>query len=295
MARPDARSSQVASLLGVTPVADPGQPVRLALNAGQTLPAVADSSLGYAEATPSAAPVYAEANAAPAAIYAVVAQTPAPVPAEAETSPVIAPDSAPVSDWGLPAEAEAPAQAAASAPAVVAEISVPAEEAPSYYLPPAPEAPPAPRSTEQVRYAAAAETLNRPEPAVVRTAAVSLPPAPVFRREAPRPAGAQVRRGNSSFVVQLGSFSVEGNAERAWVDAERRFALGEHQPLTTTFDHGGRTLHRVSVAGFASHGDARQLCQSIRARGGACFVRSQAGDAAVRWAAQYGPRRTRDA
>ena len=271
MASPDARSAQVATLLGVNPVVDPGQPVRLALNAGQTLPAQPEPAQAYAEA--SQAPAY-------------VQQASGPVYAEASNSPVVAPESAPVSDWGVPAEPQA------APPAQVAE-------APSYYLPPAPVEVPTPADSaseapaeEQVRYAEAAQTLTRPEPAVVRTASVSLPPRPVFRRAAP--AVTEVRRGNSQFVVQLGSFSVEANAERAWVNAERSFGLRDHQPLTTTFNHGGRTLHRVSVAGFASHGDAQRLCNSIKSRGGACFVRAQAGDAPVRWAARYGPNRNRD-
>ena len=282
MARPDARSAQVASLLGVTPVTDPGQPVRLALNAGQPLPAQPEPGQAYAAASaPEPAP-------APEPIYASAAVEPVPAPvfADAAASPIVAPESVPVSDWGLPAEPEP------SAPVEVAEatpVTGPAST-PAYYLP-APAAPAAAPSQEEVRFAAAARTLNRPEPAVVRTAAVSLPPQPVLRRAAPAP---QVRRGNSQFVVQLGSFSIEGNAERAWVAAEQRFGLRGHQPLTTTFNQGGRTLHRVSIAGFASHGDAQRLCSSIKSRGGACFVRTQAGDAAVRWAARYGPSRNRN-
>lgn len=280
MARPDARSAQVASLLGVTPVADPGQPVRLALNAGQPLQAQPEPAEAYAAAS-APEPVYESPAVEPVA---------APVYAEASTPPVVAPESAPVSDWGLPADPEpsAPVQLAEATP-----VPAPAP-APAYYLPaPAPVPAASEASEEEVRFAAAARTLNRPEPAVVRTAAVSLPPEPVLRRAAPVSAP-EVRRGNSQFVVQLGSFSIEGNAERAWVAAEQRFGLRGHQPLTTTFSHGGRTLHRVSVAGFASHGDAQRLCSSIKARGGACFVRSQAGDAAVRWAARYGPSRNRN-
>ena len=102
-------------------------------------------------------------------------------------------------------------------------------------------------------------------------------------------------RGDSRFVVQLGAFSNEGNAERAWQQAEQRFALADHVPLTTTIDINGRTLHRVSVSGFASQADAARMCGSIRARGGACFVRANAGDASVRWAARYAEGRNRDA
>jgi Flp pilus assembly protein TadD len=278
MARPDARSSQVAALLGVTPVQDPGQPVRLALNA--PAPAEATPVQAYAEAVPQSPEVYAAAE-------------PAPVYAEAPASPVIAPESAPVSDWGLPAQAEGES-APASAAVEVAQAQVPPAGSPSYYLPPEAPAEPAQLSEEEVRFAAAARTLTRPAPAVVRAAAVTLPPPPVFRREAPRPASG-IARGNSRFVVQLGSFSVEANAERAWVSAEQRFGLADQQPLTTTFEFGGRTLHRVAIAGFASQSDAQRMCNSIKSRGGACFVRSQAGDAPVRWAARYGPSRTRRA
>jgi cell division septation protein DedD len=132
----------------------------------------------------------------------------------------------------------------------------------------------------------------RPEPAVARTVSTPLP-APLFEREARRPAGAG--RGNSPFVVQLGAFSNEDNAERAWQQAESRFALAGHVPLTTTIAINGRTLHRVSVSGFATQADAVRLCGAIRTRGGACFVRGNAGDASVRWAARYAESRDRSA
>lgn len=272
MARPDARSGQVATLLGVTPAQDPGQPVRLALSA-----------------PPAAAPAAAAGEA-----YAFAEASPPPAPASAYAAYEM-PQAPPVdSDWGVPAAADAPA----AAPVQFAEASPPAvAEASSYYVPAAaPEAPAEAPSEEEVQYALAAQTLTRPAPAVVRAAAVSLPPEPAFRRRDPRPAATPaVRRGNSRFVVQLGSFAVENNAERAWVDAERRFGLAEHQPLTTTIAHNGRTMHRVSVAGFAGFADAQRLCNSVRNRGGVCFVRSEAGDAAVRWAARYAPGASRDA
>ena len=66
-----------------------------------------------------------------------------------------------------------------------------------------------------------------------------------------------------------------------------RFGLQSHRPLTTTFSHNGRMLHRVSVAGFASAADAQRMCGAIRGQGGACCVRGQAGDASIRWAARY--------
>jgi Flp pilus assembly protein TadD len=258
MARPEAGAARVASLLGVTPVQDPGQPVRLAL---------ADPAPAFAEAEPAPVPIFADA--------------PAPVVAygEAPAAPAVPNFDVRDSDWGV---ASAP-EALPSAPVSFAEAAPPPADAPSYYLPPEPAAP-EPADEAEIRYAAAAQTLTRPSPTLVRASA-ALPAAPAFRRAAPP--RAQVASGNSPFVVQLGAFSNEANAERAWVEAERRFGLGDRQPLTTTFDHQGRTLHRVSIAGFAGRTDAARLCGQIRASGGACFVRANAGDASVRWAARY--------
>ena len=249
MARPDAPTNRVASLLGVNPVQDPGQPTRLALSSPAPVPA----------ATP------------PQAL--------------AEAAPIAAPAITPVA---VPAANAATAQAAPAVLAPAAETVT--AEARSYYLP-ASEAPPA-RSEEEVQFAAAARTLSRPNPAVVRTASVTLPPPPAFQRQAP---GAGVRRGTSRFVVQLGAFSNEANAERAWQQVAPSFGLSDQAPLTTTIDINGRTLHRVSVAGFASQADAARMCGQIRARGGACFVRPNAGDASVRWAARYAVGRNRAA
>ena len=251
LARPDSGPDRIASLLGVTPVQDPGQPVRVALSQpAPEVPAQAET-VSFAEAAPAPAPV-----------------------------------QVPEADWAVTA-AEAPA------PVVVAEASVPQPVAPSYYTP-APEERETPASEQEVRFAAAAQILTQPEPAVVRTAAVALPPAPVFERERPS-RSAEGRSGNSRFVVQLGAFSTQQNAERAWQQAERRYGLSGRAPLTATIALNGRTLHRVAVAGFGNQIDANRLCSSIRARGGACFVRTNAGDASVRWAARYAQGRDRSA
>ena len=87
----------------------------------------------------------------------------------------------------------------------------------------------------------------------------------------------------------------EANAERAWLRSLGRYGLEGRRPLTTTIDINGRTLNRVSVSGFASAGDAQRLCGQIRAQGGACFVRGNAGDASIRWAARYANPRQRNA
>jgi hypothetical protein len=57
-----------------------------------------------------------------------------------------------------------------------------------------------------------------------------------------------------------------------------------------TIDHNGRLLHRVAISGFGKRGDAAQVCRVIRTRGGECFVRINAGDKAIDWAARYASR-----
>jgi len=254
-ARPGGGATQVAALLGVSPAEDPGQPVRLAL-APEAAPA---EQQAFAAAEPVAAPVEAP-----------VATAPAPAPVQVAAAP----------------PAEAPAFWVPSAQSYRAPVEAPVESAE------APAEPPAPPPEVRAQYAAAARSLVTPEPALIRAAGVTRVPAPIFQRARPQ---VSVRNGTAPVVVQLGAFSNEANAERAWLQASRRYGLESRRPLTTTIDLGGRHLHRVSVSGFASAGDAQRLCGQIREQGGACFVRGQAGDASIRWAARYANPRTRNA
>lgn len=246
-ARPGADQTRVAALLGVTPVQDSGQPVRLAL-----APDAAPNE-AFAEAAPAPVPD-APAPAAPA-VYAEARPAEAPafwVPTAQSYQP---PPEAPVE------RAEVPTEAAAPPPEV------------------------------RVQYASAARTLVAPEPALIRAAAVDRVPVSAFQRARPR---VSIASGSAPIVVQLGAFSNEANAERAWVEASARYGLEGRRPLATTIAINGRTLNRVSVSGFASAGDAQRLCGQIRSAGGACFVRGTAGDASIRWAARYANPRQRN-
>ncbi|MFN3725799.1 MAG: tetratricopeptide repeat protein [Allosphingosinicella sp.] len=252
MASQPGSRNPVVAVLGVNPVADAGQPVRLALNAPA---APVSAPVQMAEAAPIVLPPVEQA--------AVPAPAPVAVPVPAAT-PVEAPAYAELEqpEWGI--DSRGAVQLPAPVPA--------AEQVPV-----------------RVQYAAAAETLVRPDPVVM----------PVSQRPARRSGriveamstpsvAAPVRSGSGRYVVQIGAYSNAANAERAWQDAERRFGLASEQPVTMTFDHNGRLLHRVAISGFTSRADANRQCASIRSRGGECFVRGNAGDAAIRWAARYG-------
>lgn len=289
MARPGAGPSQVATLLGVSPGADTGRPVQVALGASEPMVPGADRVQVAAASAPS------HAQFAPAA-----APAPAPVELAAnDARPSEAPAFwAPPSSYQAEALAEGPAAEAViseSAPQVVrlrphavavraaapveqladdaAQAPVEVAEAPDFQPQPAPVA----RSFAQPRASAPAPR----RAAFIRAAAITALPRAAFQ------VGDGVRSGPAPVVVQLGSFSNEANAERAWQQVSSRYGLSGRRPLTTTFNYNGRTMHRVSVSGFASNGDAQRLCGQIRSHGGVCFVRATAGDASIRWAARY--------
>jgi Flp pilus assembly protein TadD len=262
LAQPSAPQHQVIALLGVAPAVDEGQPTRLAL----------------AEPQPQAS-AYAAADPAPA-------PAPEPAPVEAAALADSAPEAAPVAvAAAAPAPAPEPVRAAkVELPQWISERALAEASAPA----PAPATP-----AEETRpvYAQAVQTLVTPQPSVLRRSASKVDvSAPIIAK--PRKTAATVRpqsyAGPGRFAVQLGAFNSASGVERAWASAYKRFGFAGHTPLSTTVRVAGRgTFHRLAVAGFASHTDAARVCQSIRAKGGACFVRAVAGDAPVTWASRY--------
>ncbi|HEX8468099.1 MAG TPA: SPOR domain-containing protein [Allosphingosinicella sp.] len=250
LAQPGGGAAQVAALLGVTPAEDSGQPVRLAL-----APAQADSA-AFAAAQPLPEPspetVAATAPALASAEPVVLAQ--------AEPAPAPAPRAEPVQI----ATTELPQWVSERA---AAEAAAPAEET-------------------RPLYAEAVEALVTPQPSVI--APRRSIDAPAHRFEAPRRPARAAQAGAGRFAVQLGAYSSSSSVERAWAQMLKRFGFTELTPLSTTVTVPGRgTFHRLSVAGFASREAAGRACRSIQAKGGACFVRTVAGDAPVRWASRY--------
>ncbi|HYW15047.1 MAG TPA: SPOR domain-containing protein [Allosphingosinicella sp.] len=255
LALPGGGPTQVAALLGVTPAQDPGQPVRLAL-----APVRSDGT-AFAAAGPQLSPLpepeSETVTAAPALAQAETAPEPA-FPARSEPAAKAEPVQLATTDLPLWVSERAAAEAAAPAPA------------------------------EETRplYAEAVDSLVTPLPSAAAPARTIAPLAPRF--EAPSRVARSAQSGPGRFAVQLGAFSSSTSVEKAWAQMLNRFGFAELTPLSTTVSVPGRgTLHRLSVAGFASREAAGRTCRSIRAKGGACFVRTVAGDAPVRWAGRY--------
>jgi Flp pilus assembly protein TadD len=145
---------------------------------------------------------------------------------------------------------------------------------------------PAPVSKVQVTQAV--NTLVTSEaklvPALAETPLPKFAPAP--ERLSLEPVAAK-KKSMGRFVVQIGAFKTPGQAERAWGEAEKRYSLAGREPLSTTVDIKGKgRFHRLSVAGFDTSSQAQTFCGSIKAKGGACFVRTTAGDSPVQWASR---------
>ena len=260
--RPEAFQQRVASLLGAPVRSDPGQPQALALSN-----------------TPSAEQLAAEAGAVPSmqrseaalaeAELPPVQQRNAPTVAMATAAPVELAPAQPASVYQstysppvytpMPVQAYEEPQAADPAPAAVQPSAVsPVSQ---------PQAAPV-RMVSPVRTAAAPARIPaaRPTPAPATAARV-----PATARLAV--AAAPVRAaGGGTHLVQLGSFSTQQGARRAWgIYAARSPQLRNFRMTITQATVRGRNYWRVAAAGFDASA-ANGYCGSLRRQGGACFA-----------------------
>ena len=181
----------------------------------------------------------------------------APAKAPAPAAPAKAPVPAPV------VAAIAPAVPAAPAPVVIASV---------------PPAPPPARPTLATLASTAVADVKAVFAAVMPHKA-----APAAKPAKPRVAAATpVRRGNSPAVVQLGAYGSPDRVLAAWNGTAKKYgALKAYLPMSARFASPKGVFYRLSVRGFASDAEARNLCMSLRRQGGSCFVRNLAGDAPV--------------
>ena len=176
--------------------------------------------------------------------------------------------------FAAPAQAEAPVVAQAAAP-----VATPAPVAVAAVAP----APPPSRPT----FATLAATAVA-EAKAVFAAVMPHSKAPAAKPAKPRAvAAAAVRRGNSPAVVQLGAYGSPNRVLAAWNGTAAKYgALKAYMPMSARFASPRGVFYRLSVRGFASDAEARNLCMALRRKGGSCFVRNSAGDQPVQYAAR---------
>lgn len=97
----------------------------------------------------------------------------------------------------------------------------------------------------------------------------------VRRVQLPFRAASTAPIARDGWVVQLGAFSQPELADKAWAEitAGTTHPIASLAPIRSTVHVTGRMLHRLSVGGFASLGDAERLCERLRRQGNDCYVR----------------------
>lgn len=229
---------RVAALVGAPVRSDSGQPASLALNAAP----------GTAQA--------ATALPAPAAAPAPVAELPA---VEQAYAPAAAPAPTPASQAETLQAYSTPSGSMLAAPAEAEPVAAPVNN---------------PRSL------AAFDEFARPTASMLATRTVKAAPAHVAAGHvaANRSARVAVRPSQGgNHVVQLGSFSSEQNARRAWnVFVARNAELKSARMVITPALVNGRNFWRVAAASY-DNSSANGLCSSVKARGGACFAYATSG------------------
>ncbi|MCB2066524.1 MAG: tetratricopeptide repeat protein [Erythrobacter sp.] len=171
---------------------------------------------------------------------------------------------------------EAPAPAAAAAPAEAPTSFAPTNFAEAFGTPlrPVAEAP----APQQAR-----APIAQPIPAlqVAASAQRETTPRPVPRRavaDSDDSAGlaAAASAADGTHLIQLGSFSSEAGARRAWsIYVSRHPALAQHEMVITEAVVRGRRYWRVSAGGF-DVASSRAMCRTVN---------SSSGDGCISWAA----------
>lgn len=284
LANPSRPSDQVAALIGVTPaVLDPGQPVRLALR---------DTNNRFAQLAPVTQP-RPQMQQLPEQRPLIEQSQPQRIVEQPQIQPTLESAFQPAAPQPLQAtpailaqqEAPLPAQAA---PAIVAQEEAPLPVPPNEIVEPQVTASaPLVLASNADPVALSALRIEVPEPAMPAAA----PEAPV-EIEAPAPVAAPVRHADevepaSGYVVQLAAYASADRVMRAW---EQIFShddtLRHYVPARARFESDKGTVYRLSVKGFTSVEQARDVCSDLRRDGKSCFVRKAAGDAPVQFASR---------
>ena len=222
-------------------------------------------------------------------VAALLGVTPAAVDAGQPMALAFARNVAPVAlaEVSKPVEA-VPVPEAAPAPVVMAEVTPP----PTPLIVDTPSAAP---TTAQLT-AVFAETRkvtfapNR-EVAQVIPATVFAPKRPLVLAAKPKPFVPAIRAASGGrYVVQLGAFGSEGQAEHAWRRTSTRLGVASYTPSSARIRVRNVNFVRLSVGGFPTRTPAVNLCERIRHAGGICFVRTTAGDQIAAWFRPNGPR-----
>ncbi len=118
---------------------------------------------------------------------------------------------------------------------------------------------------------------NETRPVAPTTPPRAETPTPIEPRPTPPPARPQTQppaAAGGGSAVQIGAFSTEQAAERAYADvaaAFPQFASGRTRGIQRVTTSDGRAVYRTTVQGFSAQ-EARAFCGALRAAGRDCLV-----------------------
>lgn len=266
---PEASRARIAGLLNVPASSvDGGQPVALALANTPDAVGLADGAAAYATPVASADyPQLTDVRGELPALGTGNGYAPAPTPSASPTALVTSTSQVPLAPLAVPtAAAEIDAPIVEPTPIPVAATDFARSFGVQTPVPVRPANTLSPVTTDSSRFVGA-----QVAPAPVRAAPSRAAPT---RAAAPTPALAATpaSTGNGSHLVQLGSFSSEAGAERAWGIYQSRYSeLSDREMVITQAVVRGKRYWRVSAGGYA-RSEAASMCGRVKTQGQACFA-----------------------
>jgi len=203
-------------------------------------------------------------------------EQPAPPDDNADAAPASPPAQAsPPAAAVPPPAALKPAPAEPSPKQIAAQPQKPAVAKPAPAEKPSASAPP--KSVAALIQQANSEPSK---PAAKVPAKPAAPPAPAAATGAPRPLGGQMAAAapaamtSGAYVLQIGSYKSQADAEAAWKSYKARHAglLSGYSDNIQQADLGEKgTWYRLRIGGFSDKEVATALCDRLKADGGACI------------------------
>lgn len=126
-------------------------------------------------------------------------------------------------------------------------------------------------AAERARFTEPTPAPRQPSRATETTLASAPAPAPAAR---PAPAAEPNRSGPSGWVIQIGAFGSEREAETklARVKESAGRAVAEATPFTQTVESGNKTFVRARFAGFDDKDAANAACAALKRKDFACLA-----------------------
>jgi hypothetical protein len=109
-----------------------------------------------------------------------------------------------------------------------------------------------------------------PAPVTTKLAAASVRPGVT----APSGRGGVTTPSGHGPLIQLAALTSEESAKTEWARLERKYPdlLSGRQPQVTRLERDGKVFWRLRTGGFADVGQAKELCERIKAKGAGCTV-----------------------